>query len=386
MLHVLLHTNECYTLTLPQFCKFVFNILKAGIRSYASFTVMVIKRCVIGVFLVFIFGDSYGQVLNLSSSHPIKDALFLHNSSISNNSLQDCSWRHVNEKNACPDPDINFILYTEPDNKEYVESYKTDWLRQSSWNDTKENIIIIHGYAGGDDTLPISVLRDAYINNGSYNVWILDWGRLSQPPCYSASVHNMRSVAKCAADFLTSMRAGGLLPERTTCVGHSLGAHICGLISKYVLFRLHRIIGLDPARPLVPVGARLSSGDAAAVHALHTNAGNYGEMGKSGHVDFCINGGRVQPYCKNTDNEALCSHVWSICYLAESINTQIAKKAEPCSRRCPTGPRPGHRMGIPLLMGQFTPLTSTGSYCINDDHPPFCPRYTGGPGDRRCCI
>lgn len=42
--------------------------------------------------------------------------------------------------------------------------------------------------------------------------------------------------------------------------------------------------------------------------------------------------------------------------MAESLNPQMAKRAEPCSRRCPTGPRPGHRIGIPVMMGQFTPL------------------------------
>ncbi|CAG9825647.1 unnamed protein product [Phaedon cochleariae] len=47
--------------------------------------------------------------------------------------------------------------------------------------------------------------------------------------------------------------------------------------------------------------SRLTSGSAMAVHILHTNAGHYGEGGKSGHVDFCINGGRVQPYCENAD-------------------------------------------------------------------------------------
>lgn len=134
------------------------------------------------------------------------------------------------------------------------------------------------------------------------------------------------------------------------------GAHVCGLISRYVKFRLHRIVGLDPARPLVSSGLRLDNGNAAAVHILHTSAGSYGEMGRSGHVDFCINGGRVQPFCEKTESESLCSHVWVICYMAESINSTMIRAAEPCARRCPSGPRPGTRPGIPIPMGQFTPL------------------------------
>jgi phospholipase A1 protein A len=131
----------------------------------------------------------------------------------------------------------------------------------------------------------------------------------------------------------------------------------------------------------------LDSGNAAAVHIFHTNAGHYGESGKSGHVDFCINGGRIQPFCENTKiDEQLCSHVWAVCYLAESLFSDFVKKAEPCSRRCPTGPRPGHRIGIPIPMGQSTPLTASGSYCVHDNYPPFCPTKAGGVGDKRCCL
>ncbi|KAK9702891.1 Lipase [Popillia japonica] len=317
----------------------------------------------------------------------IKDELFLHNTSLSNKTMRDCTWRPVNEKTVCPDPDVKYILYTNKVNREVIDITVTDWLRQSSWDSEKEDVLVVHGYAGGDDTLPIAVLRDAYISNGSYNIWMLDWGPISQPPCYTAAVHNMKAIAKCTADLLTDLRQQGLRTEKLTCIGHSLGSHICGLISRYVHFRMHRIIALDPARPLIPAASRLNSGDASAVQVIHTNAGHYGEAGRSGHVDFCINGGKIQPYCENAGfDEQLCSHVWAVCYMAESLNPQMAKRAEPCSRRCPTGPRPGHRIGIPVMMGQFTPLATTGSYCMYDKNPPFCPLEPGAPGDKRCCL
>lgn len=59
----------------------------------------------------------------------------------------------------------------------------TEWLRMSQWNSTKENIILIHGYAGGDDLLPMAILRDAYMDQGEFNVFVVDWSPLSQPPC-----------------------------------------------------------------------------------------------------------------------------------------------------------------------------------------------------------
>lgn len=83
----------------------------------------------------------------------------------------------------------------------------------------------------------------AYVANGRYNVWFVDWGALCEPPCYPASVHNMRPVARCLADAFTFLRASGMPVDKTTCVGHSLGAHICGIMAHYLLFRVHRIIG-----------------------------------------------------------------------------------------------------------------------------------------------
>lgn len=119
---------------------------------------------------------------------------------------------------------------------------------------------------------------------------------------------------------------------------------------------------------------------ADAVQVIHTNAGVYGESGKLGKVDFCLNGGKTQPFCENTTSKYynnffklvsnknnfalifffiteadLCSHVLSLCYMAESIDGSQAYRANPCSRRCPNGPRPTHRLGVPVLFGEHTP-------------------------------
>ncbi|KAM3959603.1 pancreatic triacylglycerol lipase-like [Aphomia sociella] len=318
--------------------------------------------------------------------NPIKEALFLHNSNFSEASFEDCVWKR--EKEVCPDPDVLLHLYTEEEPvKKVVDLSSEDWLRQSGWEPSHETILLIHGYAGGDDTLPIAVLRDAYLRRGGYNVFMLDWGALCQPPCYVAAVHNLRPVARCAAEALNSLRRAGLRPDQLTCVGHSLGAHLCGILANYINFRLNRIIGLDPARPLIrsAPALRLDPGDARAVHVLHTNAGRYGEAARLGHADFCLNGGRSQPYCEDTLNEALCSHVWSICYQAESLFRP--REAVPCGRRCSVRVPPARASAIPVLLGQLAPMTASGAYCIENFETPFCPSTTGlAEGDPRCCL
>lgn len=61
----------------------------------------------------------------------------------------------------------------------------------------------------------------------------------------------------------------------------------------------------------------------------------------------------------------LCSHIWSICYLAQSVFDDIQQHAEPCSRRCAPisqsskrKERNNYRYAIQnsIPMGQHTPL------------------------------
>lgn len=261
---------------------------------------------------------------------------------------------------------------------------------------------------------------------------MVDWGALCRAPCYVAAVYNLKPVAKCLALSFSFLRNSGMPVQRTTCVGHSLGAHICGLMANYLDFRIERIIGkcelitlhatecaalifcviiwicfslfvcdvgLDPARPLIKPGIqnRLDSGDAKSVQVMHTNAGYYGEGGRVGHVDFCVNGGKRQPYCSNTTSERssltnawsqrhhsfihcslslslscyppdpnLCSHIWAVCYLSQSIYDSSLMNAEPCTRRCPVGLRnlrnnrfqfrQTQSLGFGIPMGQHTPM------------------------------
>ncbi|XP_046737590.1 phospholipase A1 member A-like [Diprion similis] len=317
---------------------------------------------------------------------PIREAI--QNGQAAEYNKDDCAWRRGNDRDLCPDPDVHVFLYAPGHPKRKLEVDQSDWLRREPYDPRLENAFVIHGYAGGDDTLPIAVLRDAYLRNGSYNVFMVDWGALCAAPCYPAAVANLRPVAKCLAGTLTTLRNMGLPMEKTTCVGHSLGAHICGVMANYLLFRLRRIIGLDPARPLVRPGLvnRLDSGDADFVEVIHTNAGYYGEMGRVGHVDFCVNGGKLQPFCENRRNDQLCSHVWVVCYMAHSIDGDTELMAEPCSRRCPAGPRIAQRSGNALIMGQHTPKNVRGSFCLSSVNPPYCPRNGHVRGDERCCV
>lgn len=105
---------------------------------------------------IFLLGNQIG---------PIKEALFL-GTDIGNATQKDCIYRRGSDRDSCPDPDVKLIMYTKNEDvikKSIVDIFRSDWLRTSSWNSSKSNVVLIHGYAGGDDTLPIVVLRDGKI-------------------------------------------------------------------------------------------------------------------------------------------------------------------------------------------------------------------------------
>lgn len=79
----------------------------------------------------------------------------------------------------------------------------------------------------------------------------------------------------------------------------------------------------------------------------------------------------------------------------------MATMAEPCSRKCPTNVsindirksrerkgklRRGFAIGYAIPMGHNTPHSASGSYCVRDEKPPFCPENASSIGDMRCCI
>lgn len=188
---------------------------------------------------------------------------------------------------------------------------------------------------------------------------------------------------------------------------------------------------------------RLDSGDAKSVQVIHTNAGHYGEGGRVGHIDFCINGGRRQPYCGNSTSTylfqaLLCtsqtkpnpnpfhpfqtstcvvtsgpcatwrspsSRVWNrwrnrvtddaprTCWFRRDDKVEAAS-GTPSDTRSPWDKR--HRWGRTQLRDYrkkahvHTAIRSlssaSGSYCIKDTTPPFCPTSATSPGDLRCCI
>ncbi|GLH00080.1 Phospholipase A1 [Gryllus bimaculatus] len=225
----------------------------------------------------------------------------------------------------------------------------------------------------------MTFIRSAYVSRGDYNVFTVDWEPLTRFPCYLSALSNTRLVAQCSAQLYSHLTFNGALAKQTHCVGHSLGAHICGMMTNHLSAKQYKIIGLDPARPLVDrfgsTSFRLTRDDAQVVQVIHTNAGALGEEAQVGHVDFCVNGGGVQPSCKGHRlRRARCSHFQSACYFAATVTRRGVHMGLPCSAACPKRGRSlGIRPGAAVPMGEHTPDSASGTYCVTITSGKDCP-------------
>lgn len=290
-------------------------------------------------------------------------------------------WKCIYKRgNTCPDPDIKFYMYTNNSPfRKRIDLRSTTALRYGGWDPHKKNVIIVHGFNSTERKAPMTIIRDSFLSRGDYNVFTVDWEPLTIFPCYLSALSNTRLVAQCSAQFYSHLTAHGVRAENTLCVGHSLGAHICGMMSNHMDRKMHKIIGLDPARPLLDkygrASLKLTRDDAHIVHVVHTNAGMLGEEAQVGHADFCINGGRVQPSCKGHRlRKSRCSHFLSACYLATAVAHPGRWFATPCTTKC----RPLHgsliaNPGVRMPFGEHTPDSASGTYCmamrLNKDCP-----------------
>lgn len=164
--------------------------------------------------------------------------------------------------------------------------------------------------------------RRAYLQKGDFNVISLDWSAGADTPNYFKSRSLVPPVGQFLAQFIDFLEENtATKTSEMYLIGHSLGAHIAGIAGKHIKGRLNTIHGLDPAGPFFftfQPKERLDVTDASYVEVIHTSYSGFQK--EIGYADFYVNGGKVQPGCNVLMN---CSHMRSIAYWEESINSDL---------------------------------------------------------------
>lgn len=72
------------------------------------------------------------------------------------------------------------------------------------------------------------MIKDAYLERKDVNVIVMDWSSLSHSILYFPSKWSTRRIGKHLGQFISFLVANGVDISQVHCIGHSLGAHICG--------------------------------------------------------------------------------------------------------------------------------------------------------------
>lgn len=193
----------------------------------------------------------------------------------------------------------------------------------------KQLVWFIHGFKDNIFKNPVfNQTKDAFLKRG-VDVVMVDWsgGNLA----YFQSLANIRIVAALTAKMIQDLD----VLDSSTCIGFSLGAHVCGEVGSWLKRRhmtLPRCIGIDPAGPAFDGCSdliRLDKSDCGIVTAIHTsqfegigslidNEG-LGTKGKVGHCDFWANDGKDQPKCSSSIFSKSCSHARGMDYFLSEV-------------------------------------------------------------------
>lgn len=178
------------------------------------------------------------------------------------------------------------------------------------------NYLIVHGWQSGQARWMNRTMTELFKSESNINVFIADWSfgsDISGPSVtdifgYETSIRHMNQTVREIGSLFNKYIQKGFITRRgnelidLNCVGHSLGAHICGLLGQLLKSngaKLAKIFGLDPAGPCFErysEANRLDQTDADFVSVIHTSK-LLGFKRPLGHVDYYPNGGTQQPGC-----------------------------------------------------------------------------------------
>lgn len=236
-------------------------------------------------------------------------------------------------------PEVQFVLFTRQNDPYVLNRSDYNSIASSKYDIRVPTKIVIHGFLSSIQDEIFTLIKEAYLKKGEYNVIGVDWSALCHFEYFSA-MRGAQLAGKSLGSFLDFVYEFGVKGDDVHLIGHSLGAHVAGIGSGMARkLKVGRITGLDPAGPGyadIPVNLRLDPGDASLVDVIHTYNRILSLAQQLGHLDFYPNGGQFQPGCPDIYNiwkvaESInCNHGRAYMYFAEAVGNEKAFNCKRC--------------------------------------------------------
>lgn len=261
-----------------------------------------------------------------------------------NNRLLCTLLRWETDRNNLDQPTL-FVFKSQNERDRAFRIYSDDdvtyeMIEEAQLDPDQATVILVHGWLGGlHNEIWLAEAKNVALGTGDElrmdrldldpgqdaqeyrpNVIVVDWSEFAQGSLYSAT-ENSYKVARRLARLLEQMaRVGHLRPEYMHCLGHSIGAHICGQAARQAFpvqpqptgsslslasrHRFGRITALDPGGFCYELGIRnetkfpgLRPSDALLVDAYYSNRSPYGNMYQVAQYNVRLNNGFFQQPC-----------------------------------------------------------------------------------------
>ncbi|GBP71768.1 Phospholipase A1 member A [Eumeta japonica] len=137
-----------------------------------------------------------------------------------------------------------------------------DLLKSPLFDPKRRTVLYIHGYVEFHTDTSVRTVVGAYLQQGEYNALLLDWSNLAYGQYLAAATNALHVsisllavtshclvkylVGRAAAVALHRLLSSGLAADSVHVVGHSLGAHIAGVIGRYLKLKNYTLPSPPP--------------------------------------------------------------------------------------------------------------------------------------------
>lgn len=148
--------------------------------------------------------------------------------------------------------DVFYLLFTRSNHNGVKIGVNANAIRGTTFNAAHPTRFLIHGWLNNKTANINELSTEAYLRRGNFNVIVVDWGAGAQTINYISARNRAIEVGPTVATFIDFLDLNGFINfNRLNVVGHSLGAHIAGIVGKKVKRGIiQTIFALDPAGPL----------------------------------------------------------------------------------------------------------------------------------------
>ncbi|KAI4468893.1 lipase [Holotrichia oblita] len=235
-------------------------------------------------------------------------------------------WQDVIALNATA-KDVTIYLYTpkNPTEPSILPVAQSIPLSDTPFNPSFPTFFITHGWRNNYESSINSLIKAAILNVTDANVFVNDWSPIAGNILYKLAALEVENVGQVLGNYIYDFLIApyNISSSELRLIGHSLGAHISGVIASQIKVRsgsvVASVVALDPAAPLFGIAFPDDTIDisyAAFVQVIHTS--HLGIHSALGHADYYPNCGKMQPGC-GLDIAAACSHSRAYEFYAESI-------------------------------------------------------------------